>query len=127
MVKERILPVMLRRLQAFMLALVVTTGPAAIVACELTCVGQDESRGGPAHSCHPAKSADTASTINAVHACGHGDALPATWAKMTAQGAPAIVATAPPFLLDAAGIQRRSPPVTPSPPGPTKAALPLRI
>jgi hypothetical protein len=128
-VKRHILPVMARRLPAFILALVVTTGPAAILACELTCMGQDSSRGGPSHTCHPAKPADTASTINAVHACGHGDGLPAALGKMTAQGVagPAIVAAAPQFLLDAAGIPRRSSRVASSPPGPPKAATPLRI
>jgi hypothetical protein len=129
MVNEHILAVMVRRLKAFILALVVTGGPAAILACELMCVGQDDSRGGPTHTCHPAKPADTASTISAVHACGHDDALPAALGKMTPHGAagPAIVATASQFLLDAAGIQRHSPRVTSSPPGLPKAARPLRI
>jgi hypothetical protein len=130
MVNEHILAEMVRRLQAFILALVVTTGPAAVLACELTCVGQDDSRGGPSHTCHPAKPADTTATINAVHVCGHGDGLPAALGKMTTQGAAggAIVATAPQLLLNAAGIPRRSPRVTSSPPGPPKAATtPLRI
>ena len=129
LVDGHILPLMVRRVQAFIVALVVTTGPAAILACELLCIGQDDSRGGPTHTCHATKPADTRSAINAVHACGHGDALPVAPGKLTAQGAasPATVAAAPESLLDVAGILRRSSRLTSSPPGPPKAAPPLRI
>ena len=128
-VDGHILPVMARRLQAFVFALVITTGPAAILACELMCMGQDDSRGAQTHACHPVNPAHTGSAVNAVHACGHADALPVALGKMTAHGpaSPAIAATARHWPPDAASLPLRSSRVTASPPGPPKAAPPLRI
>lgn len=122
---------MIRRVHGLMLALFVASAPAALTACELMCAAADAGREALTHSCHSQQSRAPISIASGGHVCGHGDALPAAPGKMTGHGAsgPATAFTSPLFLFDfdAAGIQHRSPRVTASPPGPPKAATPLRI
>ena len=120
---------MIRRVGAFLLAVVVTSAPAALTACELMCAAADTGREAPTHSCHSPQPGVPISIAGDVHVCGHGDALPAAPGKMTAQGAPspAMAALAPLFLFHAAGVPGPSPRVKSSPPGPLKATTQLRI
>lgn len=130
--RRNILTMMVRRLGAFVLALVVTGAPAVLIACELACAAHDDGRGAPTHSCHASALESTTSITgitSGVHVCGHGDELPAASGNMMPQGAPgpAIAAVASPFLLAGDGISGRSREVTSSPPGLPKLATPLRI
>lgn len=121
---------MVRRLGAFVLALVLTGAPAALTACELACAAHDDGRGAPTHSCHSSEPEGTTSiTSGGVHVCGHGDELPAASGKVMPPGAPgpAIAAVVSPFSFDGDGVSGRARAVASSPPGPPKLVTHLRI
>jgi hypothetical protein len=123
---------MVRRLGAFVLALVVTGAPAVLIACELACAAHDDGGGAQTHSCHSSESEGTTSITRisgGVHVCGHGDELPAASGKILPQDAPgpAIAAVHSPFLLAGEGISGHSREVASSLPGSPKLVPHLRI
>ena len=132
---RHILAVMVRRVGAFLLALVVTGAPAALTACELGCAahGGDSSHGdanAPLHSCHDTHSeGSTTSVSSRVHVCGHGDALPTAPGNPTLQTAPTptVAAIVPTPHLDPERLLRRSQTISSSPSGHSKVTTPLRI